>query len=124
MGFRRSEVRILSPRHRKGCRDNQLRQPFFTRDAVEVGSSSTVNLTLCVASAVFSRGSVAIRRNSGATFRRKRCTFLLNCRLLRVLSWCPSSRGRHVLPRQNLRTPSLSPTRREPLGPRPVQTTG
>src|SRR5215510_11969432 len=29
MGFRRSEVQILSARHHKGRRDNQLRRPLF-----------------------------------------------------------------------------------------------
>src|ERR1700735_1382672 len=29
MGFRRSEVRILSPRNCKACRDNEFRQAFY-----------------------------------------------------------------------------------------------
>src|SRR5262245_59342217 len=38
MGFRRSLVRIQSPRHRKGRRDNQLRRPLFFPPEARVGN--------------------------------------------------------------------------------------
>src|SRR5262249_33384990 len=38
MGFRRSEVRILSPRHRKGWRDNKLRRLLFFPPEAWVGN--------------------------------------------------------------------------------------
>ena len=40
MGFRRSLVRIQSPRHRKGCRDNELRQPLTLRGILDAGNSA------------------------------------------------------------------------------------
>ena len=38
MGFRRSLVRIQSPRHRKGWRNNKLRQPLFFPPEARVGN--------------------------------------------------------------------------------------
>ena len=38
MGFRRSEVRILSPRHRKGWRNTELRRPLFFPPEALVGN--------------------------------------------------------------------------------------
>src|SRR5690242_20160129 len=38
MGFRRSLVRIQSPRHRKGWRNNELRRPLFLPPRAWVGN--------------------------------------------------------------------------------------
>src|SRR5262249_49085308 len=38
MGFRRSLVRIQSPRHRKGCQDNQFWQPLLFPPEARVGN--------------------------------------------------------------------------------------